>query len=68
MTIYRSYITKTLEVYLEFDDKELRGNWVESDPNGYAWKIADHMSMGDWLISDTSIDTEEFEGELPEFS
>lgn len=64
MTIYRSYITKTLEAYLEFDDKELRANWTEDDPDGFAWKMVDRLKMQDWMIVDTSIETEEFEGEI----
>lgn len=68
MTFYRSYITKTLETYLEFDEEELKSSWVEGDPDGFAWKMADRMPIHDWLIADTSIDTEEFDGELPELS
>jgi len=68
MTFYRSYITKTLEAYLEFDEQELKANGFEGDPDAFAWSIVDHMRLQDWMVANTSIDTEDFDGELPELS
>ena len=62
MTYYRAIVTKTLETYLEFDDKELG----DQDASEFAWEISNDLtSMGDWNIVYTDVETEEFAGELP---